>query len=232
MDNASRESETELRPQSSSLRADAERNRERIMAAARRLYAVQGLGVSMAMVAREAGVGKATLSRRFSTREELISAVFSDRMDHYAAATKRGLANPDAWQGFVGYVEEVCAMQAADRGFAAVLTMTFDGAEALEARRVGAYEGFLQLIARARATGWLRADFTSADLIVLFMANCGVITALADDVPDGWRRLLGHMLRGFATPDAPLPPMPDAPGHQALYSAMARIGRSVAVESA
>lgn len=110
--------------------------------------------------------------------------------------------------------------------FAAVLTMTFDKAETLEARRAQAYAGFLQVIARARHTGHLREDFTSADLVIVFMANAGVISALGDEAPDGWRRLLGHMLRAFASPDAPLPPMPEAPSHDALYRAMARLGKS------
>src|SRR5262245_44123554 len=125
------------------LRVDAERNRDRILAAARRLYATEGLGISMASVAREAGVGKATLSRRFATREDLITAVFADRMDAYAAAATQALADPDPWHGFTGYIEAVCAMQAADRGFADVLTMTFPAAKALEARRAVAYHGFL-----------------------------------------------------------------------------------------
>ncbi|MBE8523973.1 TetR/AcrR family transcriptional regulator, partial [Amycolatopsis sp. H6(2020)] len=162
------------------LRADAERNRERIMGAARRLYATEGLGVSMAAVAREAGVGKATLSRRFATREELITAVFADRMDAYAAATAEALADPAPWHGFTRYLEAVCAMQAADRGFADVLTMTFPAAKALEARRAEAYNRFLELIARARATGYLRTDFTPEDLVILLMANAGVIAATSD----------------------------------------------------
>src|SRR3954451_15681544 len=103
--------------QGQGLRADAERNRDKILAAARRLYATEGLGVSMAAVAREAGVGKATLSRRFPTPEDLINAVFADRMDGYAAAVEAALADPDPWHGFTGYVHTVCAMQAADRGF-------------------------------------------------------------------------------------------------------------------
>src|ERR1700761_2645435 len=107
------------------LRADAERNRERILKAARRLYATDGISISMASVAREAGVGKATLSRHFTTRENLIDAVFADRMDCYAAATTEALADSDPWRGFSRYIESVCAMQAADRGFATVLTMTF-----------------------------------------------------------------------------------------------------------
>jgi AcrR family transcriptional regulator len=207
------------------LRADAERNRERILTAARRLYATEGLGVSMASVAREAGVGKATLSRRFATREDLINAVFADRMDGYAAALTEALADPDPWHAFTRYIEAICAMQAADRGFADVLVMTFPAAEALETRRAQSYQGFLKLISRAKATGHLRADFASEDLVVLLMANAGVIAATGDDAPDTWRRLVGQMLRAFATPDAPLPPMPQAPDSPALYRAMARFGR-------
>jgi AcrR family transcriptional regulator len=205
------------------LRADAERNRERIMEAARRLYATEGLGASMASVAREAGVGKATLSRRFASREDLIDAVFADRMGAYAIAITEALADPDSWQGFTRYIETVCAMQAADLGFAAVLTLTFPTAKALEARRVEAYHGFVELIARAKATGHLRADFASQDLVILLMANAGVIAATGDAAPGSWRRLVGQMLRAFAAPGAPMPAMPAAPAPAALYRAMNRL---------
>jgi AcrR family transcriptional regulator len=208
------------------LRADAERNRERILAAARRLYASHGLGVSMACIAREAGVGKATLSRRFATREELINAVFADRMDAYAAAVAEALADPDPWHGFTGYVQAVCAMQAADRGFAEVLAMTFPAAKALEKRRAEAYHGFLDLIARAKATGHLRDDFTDRDLPILLMANAGVIAATGDAAPDTWRRLVGQMLRAYAAPGADLPPLEPAPAPTALYRAMVRLTRA------
>jgi AcrR family transcriptional regulator len=207
------------------LRADAERNRERILAAARRLYASHGLGVSMACIAREADVGKATLSRRFATREDLINAVFADRMDAYATATAQALADPDAWHGFVGYVQAVCAMQAADRGFADVLAMTFPAAKALEARRDEAYRGLLELISRAKDSGHLREDFTHQDLAILLMANAGVIAATADAAPDTWRRLVGQMLRAWATPGTDLPPLGQAPAPAALYRAMVRLTR-------
>ncbi|WP_406340529.1 TetR/AcrR family transcriptional regulator [Streptomyces sp. NBC_01578] len=208
------------------LRADAERNRDRILAAARRLYAAEGIGVSMAAVAREAGVGKATLSRRFATREDLITAVFADRMDAYAAAVTEALADPDPWRGFAGYIQAVCAMQAADRGFADVLTMTFPASKALEARRTAAYNGFLELIDHAQAAGHLRDDFTSQDLVILLMANAGVIAATGDAAPETWRRLVGHMLRSYAAPGAALPPLPEGPSPSALYRAMVRLART------
>ncbi|GAA3625847.1 TetR/AcrR family transcriptional regulator [Nonomuraea rosea] len=207
------------------LRSDAERNRERILAAARRLYASHGLGVSMACIARAAGVGKATLSRRFATREELINAVFADRMDAYAAAVAEALTDPDPWHGFTGYVQAVCAMQAADRGFAEVLAMTFPAAKALEERRAEAYHGFLDLIARAKATGHLREDFTDRDMPILLMANAGVIAATADAAPGAWRRLVGQMLRAYAAPGTDLPPLEPAPAPTALYRAMVRLTR-------
>jgi AcrR family transcriptional regulator len=206
-------------------RADAERNRERIVDAARVLYARDGLNISMAAVAREAGVGKATLARHFTTPQELIGAVFADRMDAYVNATTEALADADPWHGFVRYISTVCEMQARDRGFADVLSLTFPAAENLEQCRTQAYHGFLQIIARAKASGHLRSDFESEDLVLLLMANAGVISATARDAPGSWRRLVGQMLRGFATPDAPLPPLPAAPSSAHLARAMARYAR-------
>ncbi|MET8082152.1 helix-turn-helix domain-containing protein [Streptomyces sp. NPDC005303] len=217
---------TQDRQPEARLRADAERNRDLILVAARRLFATEGLGVSMASVAREAGVGKATLSRRFATRDELINAVFADRMDAYAGAVAKALDDPDPWQGFTGYIHAVCAMQAADRGFADVLTMSFPAAKALEARRTESYNAFLELIARARNSGHLRNDFVPEDLVILQMANAGVIAAAGDDAPDTWRRLVGHMLRSYAAPGAPIPAVPEAPAPTALFRAMIRLART------
>ncbi|MFI5758475.1 TetR/AcrR family transcriptional regulator [Streptomyces sp. NPDC051569] len=207
------------------LRADAERNRDRILAAARRLYAAEGLSVSMAAVAREADVGKATLSRRFATREELIAAVFADRMDAYTAAVTEALADPDPWHGFTRYIAAICAMQAADRGFADVLTMTFPAAKALEERRAASYHGVVELITRAQRSGHLRDDFTHQDVVILLMANAGVIAATGDAAPDTWRRLTGQLLRAYATPGTDTPPLPNTPTPTALYRAMIRLGR-------
>lgn len=208
------------------LRADAERNRERILAAARRLFASDGLDVSMACVAREAGVGKATLARRFPSREDLINAVFADRMDAYVGAVTEALADPDPWHGFTGFVRNVCAMQAADRGFAEVLAMTFPSAKALEARRAEAYHGLLELIRRAKATGHLREDVTDQDMVILLMANAGVVAATHEAAPDAWHRLVGHMLRAFAAPGTEPPPLPPAPSPTALYRAMIQAARA------
>ncbi|MFH9829047.1 TetR/AcrR family transcriptional regulator [Streptomyces bobili] len=209
-------------PAAQPLRSDAERNRERIIAAARAVFARDGLGASMASVAREAGVGIATMFRRFPTKAELVDAVFVDRMDAYGNAVAVALDDPDPWHGFVGYIEAACAMQAADSGFADVLTTTFPTAKALERRRNEAYEGMLELIGRAKATGRLREDFDSSDLVLLHMANAGVVNATGDAAPDAWRRVVALLVQSFETPARG--PLPASPQHDALYRAMLRAG--------
>ncbi|MFI6442556.1 TetR/AcrR family transcriptional regulator [Streptomyces sp. NPDC050759] len=210
-------------PAAQPLRSDAERNRERIIAAARTVFARDGLNASMASVAREAGVGIATMFRRFPTKEELVDAVFSDRMGAYVEVVTVALEDPDPWNGFVGYIETACAMQAADSGFADVLTMTFPTAKVLEERRNRAYEGMLVLIDRAKATGRLREDFDPSDLVLIHMANAGVVNATGDAAPDAWRRVVALIIQSLEAPARG--PLPASPGHEPLYKAMLRAGQ-------
>ncbi|MFJ9908648.1 TetR/AcrR family transcriptional regulator [Streptomyces sp. NPDC101152] len=202
------------------LRSDAARNRERIIAAARRVYARDGLDASMASVAREAGVGIATLLRHFPAKADLVAAVFADRMDAYFEAVATALDNPDPWEAFTGYIEAACAMQAADYGFADVLTTTFPTAKALEQRRNEAYVAMVELINRAKATGRLREDFDPSDLVLIHMANAGVVNATGHAAPESWRRIVAMLIQSCEAPArGPLPPSPD---HEALYRAMLR----------
>src|SRR5437764_11676061 len=97
------------------LRADAERNRQRIIAAAAEMFARHGLDAPMEDIARHAGVGVGTLYRRFPTRADLIAGAFECKMAACADAVSRALADPDPWAGFCGYLESLCAMQAGDR---------------------------------------------------------------------------------------------------------------------
>ena len=113
-------------------------------------------------------------------------------------------------------------MQAADRGFADVLTVTFPAAEALEARRAEAYQGFLELITRAKRSAHLRDDFTSQDLILLLVANAAVVNFAGDAAPDTWRRLVALLIQSFQAPARG--PLPDPPQDAALYEAMRRAG--------
>ncbi|KRD19928.1 TetR/AcrR family transcriptional regulator [Streptomyces sp. Root264] len=203
-------------------RSDAERNRARLIAAGRTVLGREGLNASMASVAREAGVGIATILRHFPAKEDLVAAVFSDRVDAYADAVAVALDDPDPWRGCVGYIEAACAMQAADHGFADVLTTTFPSAKEMEKRRGEAYEAMVRLIDRAKATGRLREDFDPSDLVLIHMANAGVVNATGEAAPDAWRRVVALFVQSLEAPARG--PLPASPEHDALYRAMLRAG--------
>jgi len=202
------------------LRSDAERNRERIVSAARVVFAEQGLSAPLAEVARRADVGVATLFRRFPTRDDLITATFAEKMKAYSEAIEDALGDPDPWRGFCEYIERVCAMQAADRGFTHILTQTFPTAKAFEADRARALKGFKELIERAKAAGGLRDDFVPEDLPMVLMANAGVISATGDAAPETWRRLVAYVIQAFAADAAA--PLPPPPSPRRMYRALMR----------
>jgi AcrR family transcriptional regulator len=211
---------TPRNPEGGGLRADAERNRQRVVAAAREAFSEAGLEVPVEEIARRAGVGVGTLYRRYPTRADLVAAAFEEKMATYADAARQALADPDPWNGFCAYVERICAMQAGDRGFTTVLTMTFPTAKQFEADRDQALADFTTLIDRAKAAGKLRADFVAEDMPMFLMANAGVLTATADAAPETWRRLVGYLLQACAAPAAQ--PLPDPPSPRQMYRALLR----------
>jgi AcrR family transcriptional regulator len=202
------------------LRADARRNRDRIVDAARRVFAEQGLDASMNEVARRAGVGVATLFRRFPTRDELVAAAFADRMSAYTALVEVALDDPDPCHGFCEFVQRVCSMQAGDRGFTDLMTQSFPTAREFEAEREQAYRRFGELIDRAKEAGRLRPDFSPEDLPLLLMANAGVVTATASEAPQASPRLVAYLLQAFA--DGNRGPLPPPPTSRQMYRALLR----------
>lgn len=201
------------------LRRDAERNRERILVAARTVFRAEGVHASMASVAREAGVGIATLFRRFPTKEGLLAEVFADRMAAYARAVKIALEDEDPWRGLVAFVETVSSMQAADFGFADVLTMIFPADRSAQEQRDEVFCDVVDLLDRAKAAGRLREDVTPEDLVLLQIANAGVVNATGVAAPDAWRRVVAMMLQAYQAPARGS--LPAAPEADALYRAMA-----------
>src|ERR1700738_3794268 len=105
------------------LRADAERNRSRLVEAAHAVFAESGLSAPLEDIAERAGVGIATLYRRFPTRDDLIAATYEAKLAAFAEAVEEALKASDAWSGFTACMERMCAMQAENRGFAKVITM-------------------------------------------------------------------------------------------------------------
>lgn len=179
------------------LRADAERNRVALLAAAREVFSGHGLDASLDEIARRAGVGNATLYRRFPTRQDLIAAVYADRKATQVDFAERALEHPDPWAGFVSYVRALAELQSTNRGLGELLwTLNFDDDERIAQLRATSQRTAREVIRRAQRAGALRADFDLPDLVTMMMANAGVIRWAAD--PDAWRRQLTLMLEGLA----------------------------------
>jgi AcrR family transcriptional regulator len=206
------------------LRADAANNRSRILEAARAVFAERGIEAPLDEIARRAGVGNATLYRRFPTRDALVAAVFEARVAEYADAATEALRAPDPWAGFCQFAQRVFAMQAADRGLSDVLTMTARTTERLEELRQRAYNDFAELVRRAQAAGEqkLRADFVPEDFILLVLANQGVLRSTADAAPLVSKRFLGLVLDGCRAEGAHALPSPP-PAQR--YAATRGLGR-------
>ena len=121
------------------LRADARRNRERVLAAAEELFAEQGCKVQMDEVARRAGVGVGTVCRNFPTKEALVEAVLDDMLEPLVVASELALADPDPADGLRSYVEAMADLQARSRGLAEQMSAHIETRRAVrEARRCGA----------------------------------------------------------------------------------------------
>ena len=157
-----------------SLRSDASDNRDRILEAAREVFAAEGLDVPMREIARRAGVGPATLYRHFATKELLATEAFADQMRACRAVVDEGLAEPDPWDGFRHAFEKLCEVHAQNRGFAARFTSAYPRAIDIAAENEYAISAMAELAERAKAAGRLRPDFVIDDVVLMLMAHNGI----------------------------------------------------------
>ncbi|GAA1983938.1 helix-turn-helix domain-containing protein [Amycolatopsis minnesotensis] len=191
------------------LRSDAMDNRERVLASARALFAAEGLDVPMRKIARRAGVGPATLYRRFPTKQDLVTAAFAEQMRGCYTVVDEGLADPDPWRGFCLVIEKIFESQARDRGFTEAFMSAFPGALDFTADRAHALNSIAELARRAKDTGHLRADFVLDDLMLVIMANRGIRAKTTAAGVAASRRFAALAIQAFrASADRePLPPV-------------------------
>jgi AcrR family transcriptional regulator len=190
------------------LRSDAMDNRERILGAARAVFAAEGLNVPMREIARRAGVGPATLYRHFPTKETLVTEAFTEEMGACRAIVDEGVADPDPWHGFCLVIEKVCALHARNRGFTAAFMSAFPDVVDFRALRQHALGSVGELARRAKDAGRLRPDFVLDDLILMFMANDGIRASSPAARVAASRRFAALAVQAFqASPQhSPLPP--------------------------
>ncbi|MBY0690464.1 TetR/AcrR family transcriptional regulator [Microbacterium marinilacus] len=171
------------------LRTDAQDNRDRIVTAARDLFAEHGLKVSMRDVARRAYVGPATLYRRFPTKQDLLEEIFSEEMHACRSIVERGYADPDPSRGFTTSMTGLIMLNAHHRGFVEAFLASTPHLDFLAEHRKDLLAQLATLADRAKAAGSVRQDLTSADLTLLLLASRGISSLSADKVDHAARRL-------------------------------------------
>jgi AcrR family transcriptional regulator len=189
------------------LRADAERNRQRLLVAAKELFATRGLHVTLDDIARHAGVGTGTAYRRFPNKDALIEALMVDRIHEIGAIARESLDDPDPWRALAGFFERALALQAADRGLKDILWTSGHGREQVVHARRAIAPPVNKLVARAVEAGVVRADMATSDVPVInYMLNFLIDFSRAVE-PDLYKRYLAIVLDGLKPRDdlGPLP---------------------------
>jgi AcrR family transcriptional regulator len=193
------------------LRADAERNRQRILDAARELFAERGLGVTLNDIAHHAGVGVGTVYRRFPDKKLLIDGLFEQVLADMERLLKTAVADPDPWHGLSGFLEQALELQAGDRGLKDLISRSPDGLERVNRIRSRLMPLGSQLIRRAQEAGQLRPDIAPQDLPLIQLMITMIIDAARDVDPDLWRRYLHIVLRGLSAHPEGLEPLSPGP---------------------
>lgn len=191
-------------------RADARRNRQRVLEAARDCFAAAGLDAQMDEIAMTAGVGVGTVYRHFPTKQALAEAIAEDHFDRLAASAREGLEDPDPWEGFSSFLRRSAQVQAGDRALAEVMAAEPEVMCDAASRRADLHEALAALVGRAQKAGRLRPDLVPADVPMLI---CGVgrATLAGSSGPTmSTRRYLEIVLDGLRAPGSG--ELPDKPG--------------------
>jgi AcrR family transcriptional regulator len=190
------------------LRADALRNQERILDAAREVFAEHGVDVGIDEVARRAGVGVGTIYRRFPGKRDLVDALVAERLARLEASALAVLNADDAWAALVGLVEEGVRMQVEELYVFDVLDEELRQGPRTQAALERLLSIFEQLIRRAQAEGAMRPDVVVEDVVFLVhgTAHANPLSLRLRAPREQWRRSLHVVLDGLRAEHAtPLP---------------------------
>lgn len=189
------------------MRADARRNRGRVLAAARTLFAERGREVQMGEVAARAGLGVGTVYRHFPDRDNLLDAVVAESIERVAGYAREALEEENAWAAFSGFLLRCAELSAEDRALSETLA-----ADSLEQRwaslaeEAGLSRAIATLVDRGRQEGAIRADARAEDVPLVICGVAATIRAGGGPLGGGWRRHLAICLDGLRAPsDSELP---------------------------
>src|SRR6266513_3997942 len=189
------------------LRADARRNHEAVIAAAKELFADQGLDAQMPDVAKAAKVGVGTVYRHFPNKDDLIAALVAERFERLAEKAREGVEAEDPWEGLCAFIRFSAQIQADDRGLCEVMGSRPEVMDAA-ARAAGLPELCERLVKRAQRSGQLRRDLTWEDIPMIACGLGSVTHSTIGPAAGRWPRLIEIILDGLEAPGRKKLPKP------------------------
>lgn len=189
------------------LRSDARDNRDRAVKAARELFAERGIHIPMREIARRAGVGPATLYRRFPTKQLLVDAVFADELRSCRGIVEDGCADPEPWRGFCSVIEQISVLNSRNQGFVDAFMSAHPEPDTFAAHRALLLRMLMDLTRRAKAAGELRHDFVIDDLVLVLLAGRGLSSTPPRGREAAARRFAALAIDAFreSSTNSPLP---------------------------
>jgi AcrR family transcriptional regulator len=179
------------------LRADAARNRDKLLAAAVQVFGERGLDAPLEEIARRARVSIGTLYNHFPTREAFFDAILPERLSALDRIAALALEDPDPWNGFAGFLEGLFALQSEDHGLNDALALRHPVSPVVSEACHRGFQHAARIIERAKDSGQLRADFDPQDLATVIWAMSQVIRESMEVAPQTWRRCLSFFLDGL-----------------------------------
>ncbi|MGW5385047.1 TetR/AcrR family transcriptional regulator [Nocardia sp. NPDC003963] len=194
-------------PRPRRLRVDAARNQQRIVDAARELFADRGLDITLDDVAERAGVGVGTVYRRFANKRELVAEVFAGHIREFAEATAEALAAADPWDGLVQLFEYACRRMATNRGFSEVMLELGDEAHRFGCPSEEIGPAVAAVMDRARTAGVVQPGIEATDLFALIYMVDSLAEFARPIDSDIWRRYMAITLNGIRAANSPPQPL-------------------------
>ena len=177
------------------MRADARRNRERLISAAREVFADQGSGASMEAIAKHAGVGVGTLYRHFPNRFDIVEAVYQDDVEELVRAAEQATKDLEPWDAVEAFFEAFLRYAKTKQALLSELQQAFEKNPELRSRMRERIDAAFDLVVeRAKAAGVVRQDVNGHDLTQLVSPIC----TNASIPDDQMRRLIKMILDGLA----------------------------------
>ena len=189
------------------LRADARRNREAIVGAAKTLFADEGLDAQMPDIAKAAKVGVGTVYRHFPTKDDLIAALAEERFERLAEQARESIANQDPWEGLCDFIRFAADLQSDDRGLCEVMGSRPEVMNA-SALAVGLDKLTDEMVERAQRTGDLRKDLDWQDIPMIACSMGSVTQATMGPGTGRWPRLVEILIDGLRAPGSSKLPKP------------------------